>query len=105
MFARRSSPGVDQPIQRKSKSYVEGEVSAGRADWVDSENHWRGILCREMLFFGEKTLAPQAAECRSVDDSYMGLKFVPPPTWKNPTLPRVMALVAAHRNWDMTATA
>lgn len=52
MFARGSSPQIDRPILRKSKLYVEDQVSIGRAEWVDANDHTKGILCRELLYFG-----------------------------------------------------
>lgn len=57
VFARGSNPAIDRPNQRKSESYGIAEVEAGRADWVDCNDHTRGILCRAFLYSGE-TLKP-----------------------------------------------
>lgn len=57
VFARGSNPAVDRPNQRKSESYGAAEVEACRADWVDPNDHSRGILCRAFLYSGE-TLKP-----------------------------------------------
>lgn len=57
VFARGSNPAIDRPNQRKSESYGIAEVEAGRADWVDFNDHTRGILCRAFLYSGE-TLKP-----------------------------------------------
>jgi len=73
---------VDRPILRKSRSYVEGEVLAGRAEWVNPKDHSQGIICREMLYFGPR-LDPSPVA--SPDDpaklpplELPGLIFVPP---------------------------
>jgi hypothetical protein len=61
VFARGSNPAIDPPIQRKSESYGLAEVEAGRADWVDSNDHTRGILCHAFLYSGQ-TLEPAGPE-------------------------------------------
>jgi hypothetical protein len=64
VFSRGSNPRVDRPIQRKSVSYAAEEVAAGRADWVNPDDHAQGILCRAILYSGERliTAAPEAIE-------------------------------------------
>lgn len=59
VFARRSNPRIDSPILRKSKSYVTDQVNHGLADWVDLRDFSKGIVAREMLYFGER---PQKVE-------------------------------------------
>lgn len=53
VFARRSNPSVDRPFLKKSLFYVTEQVNAGRADWVDPARPEKGIICRELLYFGE----------------------------------------------------
>ena len=57
MFPRGANPRVDRPNQRKSMSYAAEEVAAGRADWVDQADHSQGILCRAILYSGERLVA------------------------------------------------
>lgn len=61
MFARGSNPAVDRPNQRKSLSYGTEEVLAGRADWIDPNDHSKGIVCRAFLYSAEY-LKPAAPE-------------------------------------------
>jgi hypothetical protein len=62
VFSRGSNPAIDRPIQRKSLAYATEQVAIGMADWVDSLNHAKGILCREFLYSGERlvTAAPES---------------------------------------------
>jgi hypothetical protein len=53
VFARGANPRIDRPNQRKSLAYATEEVEAGRADWIDKNNHAEGILCREFLYSGQ----------------------------------------------------
>src|SRR6266536_5127778 len=69
VFARGSNPAIDRPNQRKSESYGVAEVEAGRADWVDPQDHARGILCREFLYSGEKLKPPQPDWVRTLRSS------------------------------------
>jgi hypothetical protein len=64
VFAKGAEPSIDRRIQRKSMSYITEEVTRGRADWVDSADRRKGIICREMLWLGLKPLAPEP-ECLS----------------------------------------
>jgi hypothetical protein len=64
VFARGSNPAIDQPNQRKSVSYAADEVEAGRADWVNWQDHSQGILCRAFLYSGQ-TLCLAAPETLS----------------------------------------
>jgi hypothetical protein len=54
VFARGSNPAIDRRIQKKSLSYAAGEVEAGRADWVDRNDHAKGIICRAFLYSGQQ---------------------------------------------------
>ena len=54
VFARGRNPAIDRPNQRKSLSYATEEVNAGRADWVNPDDHAQGIVCRAFLYSGEK---------------------------------------------------
>ena len=79
VFARRTNPSVDKAILRKSKFYVEEAVANGRADWVDELDHTKGIVCREMLYFGERELKPMPETENSVSIEAGGrLKWMPP---------------------------
>jgi hypothetical protein len=64
VFSRGSNPAIDRRIQRKSLSYATAQVEIGLADWVDSNDHTQGILCREFLYSGERlvTAAPEFIE-------------------------------------------
>jgi len=64
VFARRSNPAFDQPIVRKSKSYVTDQVEHGVADWIDALDRSKGIVCREMLYFG-----PRAYHIEVIEDT------------------------------------
>lgn len=61
VFARGSNPAIDRPNQRKSESYGREEVEAGRADWVNPDDHAQGILCRAFFYQGQ-TLTPAQPE-------------------------------------------
>lgn len=58
VFARRSNPSIDRPIQRKSPSYCTAQVDTLAADWVDENDHGKGIVAREMLYFGPRSYRP-----------------------------------------------
>jgi hypothetical protein len=64
VFARGSNRAIDRPNQRKSESYGQEEVDAGRADWIDPNDHRQGILCRAFLYSGQTLViaAPEASE-------------------------------------------
>lgn len=81
VFARRANPSVDPPILRKSKSYVEQQVAEGRADWVDPADPHKGILCRELLYFGERELKAEPADLSVFSPIELpGIRYVPPDT-------------------------
>lgn len=61
VFARGSNPAIDRPNQRKSLTYGQVEVDAGRADWIDPTDPSKGIVCRAFLYSGE-TLKPVEPE-------------------------------------------
>jgi hypothetical protein len=61
VFARGANPAIDRPNVRKSESYGQEEVDAGRADWIDLNDYSKGILCRAFLYSGE-VLKPAAPE-------------------------------------------
>lgn len=87
----------------------------GTADWVDPSDPAQGIICRELLHLGEKiaTAVPATPEeIAKLTHGRMksalppaevsGCKFVPPPTQRNETLPRLQLeeLRVAVQNWD-----
>ena len=59
--------------------YVAEQINAGRADWVDPEQPERGIICRELLYFGPHAVR---VETVSVSESTLApmpyVKFVLP---------------------------
>ena len=61
VFPRGANPRIDRPNQRKSLAYATEEVECGRADWVNPQDHSQGILCRAILYGGER-LVPAAPE-------------------------------------------
>ena len=105
MFGRGTNPRIDPPILRKSESYAALQVEAGRADWLNPADHSQGILCRELIYFG-----PRAVQVETVSVTYCftgsgelpGLRFIPPPTIHNPTLPALQmeSLFVAAPSWD-----
>lgn len=98
VFARRANPAVDRPIQRKSKFYADGEVAAGRADYIDPANPVKGIICRELLYFGERKLQAEPDDCPNAfraNGELRGVKFIPPPND-----PRLAILAAIRAGWD-----
>jgi hypothetical protein len=62
VFARRSNPSVDSPILRKSKTYIEAQVAAALANWVDPADPRKGIIAREMLYFGQREFQAETAD-------------------------------------------
>lgn len=104
VFARRANPSVDRPILRKSEFYAVEEVLRGRADWIDPENHRRGIICREMLYFGPRTtpIEVETVTVSRLPGEIPGLRFIPAKMEKNPTLPRLIlgSLQSSAQSWD-----
>jgi hypothetical protein len=49
---------MNPPNQRKSESYCTAEVEAARADWVDPDDHPKGILCRAIFSHFEPSYGP-----------------------------------------------
>lgn len=104
VFARGANPRVDRPILRKSKRYTDDQVAAGRADYIDPQDPARGIICRELIYFGPRTVIdPPATTTSAAMAELPGLKFIPPASSeKNPTLQRILIepLFAAAASWD-----
>ena len=89
VFARGANPRVDAPILRKSKTYVEQAVNDGRADWVDPADHKKGIVCREILYFGEREPKPEPKseyDYSFVGDELRGVIFADPNPERNRAL-------------------
>jgi hypothetical protein len=82
VFSRRSNPSIDPPILRKSRSYVDEQVAAGRAVWVDPADPRKGIICRDLLHLAPRELAaemPIAKRDGGLGTGEIpGLKFIPP---------------------------
>lgn len=108
MYPRGSDPRTARRILSKSLSYAQEEVRNYRADWVDPADPSRGIVPREFLASGKLLAATLdqiehlAVEGMNGPPPDVGLKFIPPPMEKNPTLPRinVESLVVAAPSWD-----
>jgi hypothetical protein len=66
VFARGANPAIDPPNQRKSESYGEAEVEAGRADWLDPDDHSKGIVCRAFLYQGQPLKPAQPEQLTSI---------------------------------------
>jgi hypothetical protein len=110
VFARGANPRVDRPILRKSKRYTDDQVAAGRADYIDPLEPAKGIICRELIYFGPRTVIEPPATTTSVSMAELpGLKFVPPQTEKNPTLQRIhvdnILIAAISWDWSLEAAA
>jgi hypothetical protein len=116
VYPRGANPRIDRHIQRKSLSYATEQVEVyGVAEWVDPNDHLKGIICRDRLAFGPKIEFVTAAtpeeikkltrgKLRSLLPSaeVAGCKFIAPAMEKNLTLPRITIehLAAASPNWD-----
>ena len=80
VFARGSNPAIDRRILVKSRFYAEQEVREGRADWVDSSDPRKGIICRELLRFGPRELPMLISRARRIlpPTEVEGTKYVGP---------------------------
>lgn len=104
VFRRGADPRSERPILRKSKSYVEDQVDHGRADWVDDDDHSKGIICRERIYVGPREIPVETVDVSSIPPD-AGLKYIPPKSWKNPDIARVhrQTMIAASQSWDWSA--
>lgn len=106
VFGRGTNPRIDPAILRKSESYAALQVQAGRADWLDPDAHSKGILCRELIYFGPRPVLVETVEISTAFSAELpGIRFIPPRTEKNPTLPHLESstLLAAAPYWDWSA--
>lgn len=88
VFSAASNPNIDKPIQRKSHSFACEQVRAARADWVDVANPSRGIVCRKLLYFGEKKFIPEKVDSGKMPPAEVeGLRFKGP-RGENSQIPR-----------------
>jgi hypothetical protein len=71
VFARGANPRVDRFILKKNFNYCSDQVDLGRADWVDPHDARKGIIAREVLFFGERTV-PQKSDEASFNPFFAG---------------------------------
>jgi hypothetical protein len=81
VFARRSNPAIDRPFLKKSLFYTTEQVAAGRADWVDPAHPEKGIICRELLYFGER---PQRVETIAISKIGFTTGEIPGLRWVGP---------------------
>ena len=106
VFGRGANPRIDLPILRKSESYAALQVEERRADWINPDDHSRGILCRELIYFGPRAVYLETVELSTAFPAELpGIRFIPPPNQKNPTLPHLESqnLLAAAPQWDWSA--
>lgn len=103
MYPRGANPRLARRMVNKSLSYAEQQVREHRADWVDLLDHGKGIVPREFLASGKiySATSEQIEELTSPPPD-VGLKFTPPPFFKNPTLPRIniQSLLESAPSWD-----
>jgi hypothetical protein len=105
VYPRGADPRTARRMINKSLSYAEGEVRARHADWVDPDDKSKGIVPREFLASGKVYAStPDQIEALTSPPPDAGLKFIPPPMEKNPTIERinVSSLLAAAQSWDWT---
>lgn len=62
VFARGANPRVERPILKKSKSYCDQQVMLGIADYIDPTDPSKGMLCRELLYFGEREFKAETVD-------------------------------------------
>jgi hypothetical protein len=105
VYPRGANPRTTRRILKKSLAYAEKEVLHRRADWADPADPSKGIVPREFLASGKVYSAtPEQIDELTSPPPDAGLKFIPPPMQKNPTLPRVnvSCLLVAAPTWDWT---
>jgi hypothetical protein len=97
---------IDRAFLRKSSSYAMEQVAAGRADWVDSADPAKGIVVRELIYFGPKTTSiPLVDDSRPCNDRALGLRFIPAAN-AGQTLGHVHPSILCSRdNWDWSKEA
>lgn len=101
VYPRGADPRTSRRILKKSFSFAAKQVEDCLADWVDPADPSQGIVPREFLQSGRVYSAtPEPGDLSPPPD--VGLKFIPPPMEKNPTLPRVNVetLLSAAQGWD-----
>lgn len=84
VYPRGANPRVDRPILRKSFTYCEDQVARGNADWVDTQDPLKGIVCRELLERGplSELAEPPVPTSLLALAEIPGVRFVPPATAK-----------------------
>lgn len=107
VFARRANPSVDRPILRKSESYARDQVLSGRAHWIDPDEPRQGIICHEILYFGERALLrTEIVELGKefnpfrADGELKGVKFQPPKSDLRPSF----AAIRERWDWQLTTS-
>jgi hypothetical protein len=102
VFARGSNPRVDRPNQRKNVKYGEEEVRAGRADWINPQDHSQGILCRAFLYSGQTLKPADREQVSQLSRRSLGSTEIPGVSFDDPMkdmairLDRVCLLVRAE---------
>ena len=96
VFAARRNPSPDRAIVRKSRSFVESEVDAGRAEWVDAADYSKGIICRELMYLGPRRESEKAASSKQSAAELPGLKFDDPDKTEAHRVTRRFLILAAR---------
>lgn len=118
VYPRGANPRIDRHIQRKSLHFAHEQVEVyGAAEWVDSNDPTKGIICRDHLYLGEKVeriLDATPEELKKLTHGKLrsalppaeigDCKFIPPFTEKNESLNRLQleTLAMAEQGWDWT---
>lgn len=84
-------------------------MAAGVADWVDPLEPKQGIVCRELLYFGEKRFIPEPVDLKTIPLAELpGIKFIRPPS-PQPGIPVSQHLVidrsACPVDWSQEVSA
>jgi hypothetical protein len=87
VFARGSNPAIDRPIVRKSVFYAFEQVENFLADWIDPDDHRKGIIAREFLP-SAKQYAVEPEDISTLQH-VPGIRYLPAKMAKNPTLARL----------------
>jgi hypothetical protein len=97
VFARGANPRIDRPILKKSKSYADEQVALANADYIDPSDPAKGIICRELLYFGARPVTVKTADLSTLPLSEIpGVRFVGP---RNP-VPHFVSTLSPDQGWD-----
>jgi hypothetical protein len=93
LFAKHSNPAVDRPLLRKNIHYVEWEVSAGNADWVDVDDHARGAVLRSLFRHSSDSGREKMIAAGTMTSAWALLQsgYAGPLVWQMPTTRPVLS--------------